>query len=90
MNTQKIVTTVAQNKVDEIIIIRRCMTPQNNAKIIYDKLGYKVGVIAATHFNIGGNHVTFIFSTQAVPQIWSCLKQQFRPTQIQFVLDIDG
>jgi hypothetical protein len=41
MNTQKVATTMAQNKVDEIIIIRRCTAPINNAKMIYDKLGYK-------------------------------------------------
>jgi hypothetical protein len=41
MNTQKVVTTMAQNKVDEIILIRRCNAPQDNAKMIYDKLGYK-------------------------------------------------
>jgi hypothetical protein len=41
MNTQKAVTTMAQNKVDEIILSRRCTAPNDNAKMIYDKLGYK-------------------------------------------------
>jgi hypothetical protein len=41
MNNQKAVTTMAQNKVDEIILIRRCTAPIDNAKMIYDKLGYK-------------------------------------------------
>ncbi|MDR1129929.1 MAG: hypothetical protein LBK96_02990, partial [Prevotellaceae bacterium] len=37
----KAVTTLAQNKSDEIIIIRKCTAPDENAKMIYDKLGYK-------------------------------------------------
>jgi hypothetical protein len=41
MNTQKAVTTLAQNKTDEIIMIRRCTSPEDNVKLIYDKLGYK-------------------------------------------------
>jgi hypothetical protein len=41
MNTQKAVTTLAQNKTDEIITVRRCSFPSDNAKMIYDKLGYK-------------------------------------------------
>ncbi|MDR2125920.1 MAG: IS1634 family transposase, partial [Prevotellaceae bacterium] len=41
MNTQKVVTTLAQNKTDEIITVRRCSFPSDNAKMIYDKLGYK-------------------------------------------------
>jgi hypothetical protein len=40
MNTQKAVTTVAQNKSDEIIEIRRCSYPEEKARLIYDKLGY--------------------------------------------------
>jgi hypothetical protein len=39
MNTQKAVTTVAQNKSDEIIEIRRCSYPEEKARLIYDKLG---------------------------------------------------
>jgi hypothetical protein len=41
MNTQKAVTTLAQNKTDEIILIRKCTYPAENAKLIYDKLGYR-------------------------------------------------
>jgi hypothetical protein len=41
MSTQKVVTTLAQNKFDEIIQIRRCTYPEENAKMIYDKLKYK-------------------------------------------------
>jgi hypothetical protein len=41
MNSQKAVTTLAQNNVDEIILIRCCTKPANDAKLIYDKLGYK-------------------------------------------------
>jgi transposase len=41
MNTQKAVTTVAQNKVDQLIMIRKCSDPSPNVKAIYDKLKYK-------------------------------------------------
>ena len=41
MNTQKAVTTLAQNKCDEIIIIRRCAEPNENVKMIYQALKYK-------------------------------------------------
>jgi hypothetical protein len=41
MNTQKVVTALAQNKSDEIIRIRRCSYPDDKAKLIYDRLGYK-------------------------------------------------
>jgi hypothetical protein len=41
MNTQKAVTTLAQNKSDEIIEIRRCTYPTEKARLIYDKLGYR-------------------------------------------------
>jgi hypothetical protein len=40
MNTQKAVTTPAQNKSDEIIEIRRCSYPEEKARLIYDKIGY--------------------------------------------------
>jgi hypothetical protein len=40
MNTQKTGTTLAQNKLEEIII-RKCTAPDCNAKLIYDKRGYK-------------------------------------------------
>lgn len=41
MNTQKVVTTTAQNKSDEVIIIRRCSEPNEKVQMIYDKLKYK-------------------------------------------------
>ena len=41
MNTQKCVTTLAQNKSDEIISVRRCSEPEVKAKQIYDALDYK-------------------------------------------------
>jgi hypothetical protein len=41
MNSQKAVTTMAQNKIDEIILIRRCTYPDEKARLIYDKLNYK-------------------------------------------------
>lgn len=41
MNTQKAVTTTAQNNLDEIIQIRRCTEPNENVKRIYDILKYK-------------------------------------------------
>ena len=41
MNTQKCVTTLAQNKSDEIICIRKCSEPEDKAKKIYDTLNYK-------------------------------------------------
>ena len=41
MNTQKAVTTTAQNVTDEIISIRRCSEPNNKVKQIYDALKYK-------------------------------------------------
>lgn len=40
-NTQKVVTTVGQNKDDEIIYVRRCTQPNENVKKIYHSLGYK-------------------------------------------------
>lgn len=41
MHTQKCVTTLAQNKAEEIISIRRCSEPEEKAKKIYDTLRYK-------------------------------------------------
>lgn len=41
MNTQKAVTTTAQNNKDEIIQIRRCTEPNEKVKRIYDILKYK-------------------------------------------------
>jgi hypothetical protein len=41
MNTQKAVTTTAQNNYEEIILIRRCSEPNVKVQAIYDKLKYK-------------------------------------------------
>ncbi len=41
MNTQKAVTTTAQNNHDEIIHIRRCTEPNEKVKRIDDILKYK-------------------------------------------------
>jgi hypothetical protein len=41
MNTQKAVTTTAQNKCDEIISIRRCSEPNEKVKQIYQALKYQ-------------------------------------------------
>jgi hypothetical protein len=41
MNTQKAVTTLAQNVADEIISIRRCSEPNRQVKQLYDILKYK-------------------------------------------------
>jgi len=41
MNTQKAVTTLAQNKDDEVIMIRRCSEPNQQVRKLYDALKYK-------------------------------------------------
>jgi hypothetical protein len=41
MNTQKAVTTIAQNNYDEVIISRRCSDPNEKVQAIYSKLKYK-------------------------------------------------
>lgn len=41
MNTQKAVTTTAQNKCDKIIQIRRCSQPNEKVKLVYQDLNYK-------------------------------------------------
>ncbi|HPR86360.1 MAG TPA: IS1634 family transposase, partial [Prolixibacteraceae bacterium] len=41
MNTQKAVTTLAQNVQDQVIIIRRCSEPNQNVRKLYDALKYK-------------------------------------------------
>ena len=41
MNTQKAVTTLAQNISDEVIMIRRCSEPNLNVRQIYDALKFK-------------------------------------------------
>jgi hypothetical protein len=40
MNTQKAVTTTAQNNCDQIIQIRRCSEPNEKVKLIYQALNY--------------------------------------------------
>ena len=41
LNTQKAVTTTAQNNYEEVILIRRCSEPNEKVQAIYDKLKYK-------------------------------------------------
>ena len=41
MNTQKAVTTLAQNDKDEVIQIRRCTEPNQKVQKLYDALKYK-------------------------------------------------
>ena len=41
MNTQKAVSTIAQNDKDEIILIRRCTDPSQKVQMLYDALKYK-------------------------------------------------
>jgi len=41
LNTQKAVTTTAQNNYEEVILIRRCSEPNAKVQAIYDKLNYK-------------------------------------------------
>ena len=41
MNTQKAVTTLAQNVHDQVIMIRRCSEPNSNVHKLYDALKYK-------------------------------------------------
>lgn len=41
MNTQKAVTTLAQNVDEEVILIRRCSEPNQSARKLYDALKYK-------------------------------------------------
>lgn len=41
MNTQKAVTTLAQNIHDQVIMIRRCSEPNSNVRQLYDALKYK-------------------------------------------------
>jgi len=41
MNTQKAVTTLAQNVHDEVIMIRRCSEPNQQVRQLYDALKYK-------------------------------------------------
>jgi hypothetical protein len=41
LNTQKAVTTTAQNNYEEVILIRRCSEPNGKVQAIYDKLKYK-------------------------------------------------
>jgi len=46
MNTQKAVTTLAQNIHDEVIIIRRCSEPNQHVRKLYDALKFKYAPFA--------------------------------------------
>jgi hypothetical protein len=41
MNTQKVVTTLAQNNHEKVIMIRRCSEPNGQVRRLYDVLKYK-------------------------------------------------
>jgi transposase len=41
MNTQKVVTTLAQNNHEKVIMIRRCSEPNGQVRRLYDALKYK-------------------------------------------------
>jgi LmbE family N-acetylglucosaminyl deacetylase len=41
MNTQKAVTTVSQNRYDEVILSRQCSEPTPKVEAIYRRLKYK-------------------------------------------------
>ena len=41
MNTQKAVTTVSQNRYDQVIISHRCGEPNPKVEAIYRRLNYK-------------------------------------------------
>jgi hypothetical protein len=41
MNTQKVVTTLAQNNHEKVIMIRRCSEPNGQVRTLYDALKYK-------------------------------------------------
>ena len=46
MNTQKAVTTLAQNVHDQVIMIRRCSEPNQQVRQLYDALKYKYAPFA--------------------------------------------
>jgi len=46
MNTQKAVTTLAQNNHEEVIIIRRCSEPNQQVRKLYDALKFKYAPFA--------------------------------------------
>jgi transposase len=46
MNTQKAVTTLAQNNHEEVIMIRRCSEPNQQVRKLYDALKYKYAPFA--------------------------------------------
>ena len=41
MNSQKALTTLAQNIDDEVIMLRRCLEPKRQVRKLYDALKYK-------------------------------------------------
>lgn len=65
MNTQKAVTTLAQNDIDQVIKIRRCTDPTPKAKIIYDALSYKYAPFSKKKSVV---HKTEIENCQCVEQ----------------------
>jgi hypothetical protein len=70
MNTQKAVTTLAQNRQDQVINIRRCSEPTSGAKKIYDTLKFKYAPFARKKFVVHKselNDAQFIDSQSSVP-----------------------
>ena len=51
MNTQKAVTTVSQNRYDEVIISHRCSDPTPKVEAIYRRLKYKPKPNTNQNFN---------------------------------------
>jgi hypothetical protein len=64
MNTQKCVTTLAQNKTDEIISIRKCSEPEYKAKHVYDALNYRYAPLVRKKSIVLKTELFPSFSTQ--------------------------
>jgi hypothetical protein len=57
MNTQKAVTTTAQNNYEEIILIRRCSDPNTKVLAIYDKLKFKIQPFTKKKFVVHSSEI---------------------------------
>ena len=64
MNTQKVVTTLAQ-KCDEIIIIRRCSEPNETVKEIHQALNFKSTPFKKKKFVVHKSELKKIEETQS-------------------------
>ena len=65
MNTQKAVTTLAQNHVEEVIKIRRCSEPNQKVIQLYDALNYKYAPFKKKKSVV---HKTEIYECQFIEQ----------------------